>query len=74
MSAAPTPVVTPHPMSASCSLGRSVSTFTSDASSAVMRSANVPSPVIPNTDDPSSRIARVAIMSSLPRSHRFDSS
>ena len=36
LSAAPTPVVTPQPMSASCSSGRSVSTFTTDASSTVM--------------------------------------
>ena len=53
LSAAPTPVVTPHPMSASCSAGRSVSTFTSIDSSTVISSANVPRPLMPMTLAPS---------------------
>ena len=56
LSAAPTPVVTPQPMSASCSAGRSVSTFTSIDSSTVISSANVPSPVMPITLLPSGRV------------------
>ena len=56
LSAAPTPVVTPHPMSASCSAGRSLSTFTSIDSSTVISSAKVPSPLIPITLLPSARV------------------
>ena len=55
-SAAPTPVVTPQPMSASCSDGRSVSTFTNIDSSTVISSAKVPRPLIPMTLLPSGRV------------------
>ncbi|CAB4836531.1 unannotated protein [freshwater metagenome] len=43
LSAAPTPVVMAHPMSASCSAGRSVCTVTSDISGTVIMSAKPPS-------------------------------
>ena len=46
LSAAPTPVVTPQPISASCSSGTSVSTLTIDDSLQVIASANVPRPVM----------------------------
>ena len=46
LSAAPTPVVTPQPMSASCSSGRLVLTLTIEDSLHVMVSANVPRPVM----------------------------
>ena len=49
LSAAPTPVVMAQPMSASCSAGRSVSTFTSIDSSTVISSAKVPRPLAPIT-------------------------
>ena len=45
-SAAPTPVVTAQPISASCSSGRSVSTLTRLASLTVMTSAMLPRPVM----------------------------
>ena len=57
-SAEPTPVVTPQPMSASCSSGRSVSTFTSEMSAHVIWSENVPRPVIVGRGVPSERVAR----------------
>ena len=46
LSAAPTPVVTPQPISASWSSGTLVSILTIDDSSHVIVSANVPRPVI----------------------------
>src|SRR5207253_2384111 len=68
LSAAPTPVVTPHPMSASCASGRSVSTFTTDASSTVITSANVPRPVMQKYGLPSGRVPRTCIETSASRS------
>ena len=58
LTAAPTPVVTPQPMSASCSSGRSVSTLMSEISSQVIMSEKVPSPVIVRRGVPSLRVAR----------------
>ena len=46
LSAAPTPVVMPQPISASWSSGTLVSIFTIDDSSQVMVSAKVPRPVM----------------------------
>ena len=72
--AAPTPVVTPQPMSASCSSGTSVSIFTSDISSHVIMSANVPRPVIAMSGVPSPRVARGAPITAYVLAHRCDSS
>src|SRR6266550_2527292 len=58
LSAAPTPVVTPQPISANCSAGRSVSTFTTDCSLIVITSENVPRPVMAVTTLPSGRVPR----------------
>ncbi len=55
LSAAPTPVVTPQPMSASTSSGRSVSTFTSENCDATIISEKVPRPVMPWISSPSAR-------------------
>ena len=62
LSAAPTPVVTPQPMSASCSSGRLVSIFTIDDSLHVIVSAKVPRPVIVMYSVPSGRLPRIAII------------
>ena len=70
--AAPTPVVTPQPMRASCSSGRSVSTFTTDIWSTVIWSANVPRPVKAGAMLPSLRVARGVNMTEPEPSHRFD--
>ncbi len=56
-SAAPTPVVTPQPISASCESGRSVSIFTTFAWLHVIWSAKVPSPVMLMATLPSARVA-----------------
>ena len=72
LSAAPTPVVMAHPMSASCSLGRSVSTFTSIDSSTVISSAKVPRPLAPMTALPSARVPFGTIMCEPIVSHRND--
>ena len=61
-SAAPVPVVTPQPISARYSSGSSVSIFTSDISSTVIMSANVPRPVMVLSGAPSPRVARGFIM------------
>ena len=74
LSAAPTPVVTPQPMSASCSSGRSVSTFTIEPSLHVICSAKVPSPVIAMYWLPSGRLPRIDIMTANSLSHRCDES
>ena len=58
LSAAPTPVVTPQPISASCSSGRSDSTFTTDIRWTVIISANVPRPVMATISSPSARRTR----------------
>ena len=57
-SAAPTPVVTPHPINASCSSGRSDSTLTTECCETVIISANVPRPVIAWMSSPFSRRTR----------------
>jgi len=69
LSAAPTPVVTPHPMSASCASGISVSTRTTEDSSTVITSANVPRPVMQKYGLPSGRVPRICIETSGSRSH-----
>src|SRR2546430_2222636 len=72
LSAAPTPVVTPQPISASWSSGRSVSTFTACDSEIVIASENVPRPVKPGTGVPSARFARGTIITAPVCSQRFD--
>ena len=71
LSAAPTPVVTPQPISASCSWGSSVSTFTTLIWFTVICSANVPRPVKPNALLPSARVAFGSNMSGPLPSQRF---
>ncbi len=72
LSAAPTPVVTPQPMSASCSSGTSVSTRTTQASCTVIWSANVPRAVRAMALLPSARVALGRKLIWLPSSQRFD--
>jgi len=74
LSAAPTPVVTPQPIRASCVSGRSVSTFTSDASLAVITLEKVPRPVMQKYGLPSGRLPRIAIDTSFSSSQSSDSS
>src|SRR5262249_48110243 len=72
LSAAPTPVVTPQPMSASWSSGRSVSTLTACDSAIVIVSENVPRPVKAGTGGPSARFARGTIITAPVCSQRFE--
>ena len=74
LSAAPTPVVTPQPISASWSSGRSVVTRTAWCSATVMSSAKVPRPVNAVTGVPSARDARGVTIICMVSSHRFERS
>ena len=65
--AAPTPVVTPQPISETMSRGMSSSTFTTAASGTIISSAKVPQPVMPPTRLPSIRkcgVTAIIIMAS----------
>ncbi len=73
LSTAPTPVVTPQPMSASCSSGRSVCTLTSERSSTTAWSANVPMPSMGTAALPSPRASRRSPRWSASSSHSRDS-
>ena len=72
LSAAPTPVVTPQPIRASCSGGRSVSTLTTEDSSTVIASAKVPRPVMQLAWLPSERRTLGVTLMPSEVSQRFD--
>jgi hypothetical protein len=65
-------VVTPQPISATSSAGRSVRTATTIAWSVISSSAKVPSPEMPVTVKPSRRWPRLADITAPPPSQRFD--
>ena len=72
LSAAPTPVVTPQPISASCSSGTSPLDLTTECSLVVTASAKVPSPVMQMYGEPSERVPRGVIIVCGSSSQWFD--